>query len=599
MSDCIKIKFLLVLFILVIPPELAFGKGCTNEKIDSLQQLILTKDLDNLQKADAFLDLGACMLNRDLDSARLYAEKGFLLSEKEDYMKGLARFGYFEGKAAEIEGHYIEAKTHYSNALDLYRNLNKDETFLETCNGLAYINELQSEYDQALDWYHRGLEVSLEQNNLIYQAAFYNNIATTLMKATRYRESLQYLFLASSIFEKLGNNGNYGIVVGNIAIAYLDLLQYDSAMYFLDISGEIAKELNSIYSLLLNERSKGDVSMEQGNLSSALDHYKKSLGYAEVLGPLHPEKFLKTGWAHYFYGHALMQSKDFHGARIHLNQAKGVGDSLDIVALISESARDLSIVYEDIGLLDSALYYRKQYQAANDTMLNERYNAQLDRLIFENQAKLQQANHDSEIKLISLEKQRRELVIFILIGITVSLIILAFLVWRAQKSKIKIIERDHRLMQLESEQATMALERKKRELTSTLMDLAGRNEFVISINSRLQDLISENKSINRSQIEQLTSLLTNESRKKLWNEFELSFIEVHTKFYETLNKLFPDLTANERRICAFLFLNMSTKEISSITYQSEQSIKIARYRLRKKMGIERNANITHFLQNLS
>jgi len=235
MSDCIKFKFLLVLFILVIPPELTFGKGCTNEKIDSLLQLILTKDLDDLQKADAFLDLGACMLSRDMDSARLYAEKGFLLSEKEDYTKGLARFGYFEGKAAEIEGHYIEAKTHYSKALVLYRNLNKDETFLETCNGLAYINELQSEYDQALDWYHRGLEVSLEQNNLIYQATFYNNIATTLMKATRYRESLQYLFLASSIFEKLGNNGNYGIVVGNIAIAYLDLLQYDSAMYFLDV----------------------------------------------------------------------------------------------------------------------------------------------------------------------------------------------------------------------------------------------------------------------------------------------------------------------------------------------------------------------------
>ena len=62
---------------------------------------------------------------------------------------------------------------------------------------------------------------------------------------------------------------------------------------------------------------------------------------------------------------------------------------------------------------------------------------------------------------------------------------------------------------------------------------------------------------------------------------------------KALNK--ANLTSNDRRLCALIKLNMSTKDISSITYQSTQTIKVARYRLRKKLGVEKNENLTTFL----
>ena len=80
-----------------------------------------------------------------------------------------------------------------------------------------------------------------------------------------------------------------------------------------------------------------------------------------------------------------------------------------------------------------------------------------------------------------------------------------------------------------------------------------------------------------------------------WEEFEIRFQEVHTDFYSNLRKSYPELSNNEIRLCAFLKLNMTTKEIAAITYQSLNSIKVARYRLRKKLGLSKEHNLNAFL----
>ncbi|MBI4646098.1 MAG: hypothetical protein HY738_05735 [Bacteroidia bacterium] len=81
-----------------------------------------------------------------------------------------------------------------------------------------------------------------------------------------------------------------------------------------------------------------------------------------------------------------------------------------------------------------------------------------------------------------------------------------------------------------------------------------------------------------------------------WQEFELYFGQVHQSFYKNLNQKYPSLTPNEQKICAFLKLNMSNKEISAITFKTENSIKKARLRLRKKIGIAPKTNIVNFIQ---
>ena len=76
--------------------------------------------------------------------------------------------------------------------------------------------------------------------------------------------------------------------------------------------------------------------------------------------------------------------------------------------------------------------------------------------------------------------------------------------------------------------------------------------------------------------------------------------EFDNDFYRKLKKQYPSLTVNESRICVLLNKNLSTKEISEITRQSPESINLARYRLRKKLGLTgKGMTIQDFLNNFN
>jgi DNA-binding CsgD family transcriptional regulator len=92
--------------------------------------------------------------------------------------------------------------------------------------------------------------------------------------------------------------------------------------------------------------------------------------------------------------------------------------------------------------------------------------------------------------------------------------------------------------------------------------------------------------------------LENKVEDDIWKEFEVHFQEVHKGFYNTLSQKHSDLTPNDLRLCAYLKLNLSTKEIASLTYQSAESIKTARYRLRKKLNLDRDTNLTAYLNSI-
>ena len=133
---------------------------------------------------------------------------------------------------------------------------------------------------------------------------------------------------------------------------------------------------------------------------------------------------------------------------------------------------------------------------------------------------------------------------------------------------------------------------------SNLMYLMEKNEFITSISKKLIELKPDAKKDNKDLIQQIINEIRQNSSNKIWEEFEVRFKEVHTRFYHELYKGHPDLTPNEVKICAFLRLNMSTKEISAITHQSVKSINMARFRLRKKLEMDRDENLIAYLTSL-
>jgi DNA-binding CsgD family transcriptional regulator len=130
------------------------------------------------------------------------------------------------------------------------------------------------------------------------------------------------------------------------------------------------------------------------------------------------------------------------------------------------------------------------------------------------------------------------------------------------------------------------------------MYLTRMNEMVLIIAEKLKKLDLIDRSENAKVVQSIVGELERTTNPDNWKEFEVRFQQVHTDFYRKLGEQYPDLTPNELKLCAFLRLNMSTKDISSITYQSQNSIMVARSRLRQKLGIAKDENLVTFLAQL-
>lgn len=155
-----------------------------------------------------------------------------------------------------------------------------------------------------------------------------------------------------------------------------------------------------------------------------------------------------------------------------------------------------------------------------------------------------------------------------------------------------------KLLSMELNRINQELETNQKSMTAATLKLIQNSE---RDSKTIEQLMEVEKNTNPEGKQKINALIADYKRLSYtsnWDEFEILFEKVHQTFYEKLNSQFPNLTVNERKICAFLKLNMSSKDIAQITFQSEDALKKARLRLRQKLGIERETNMTSFLQNI-
>jgi len=155
-----------------------------------------------------------------------------------------------------------------------------------------------------------------------------------------------------------------------------------------------------------------------------------------------------------------------------------------------------------------------------------------------------------------------------------------------------------KLMAQEIDRIGRELESNQKSVTAATLKLIQNSERDARTIERLQEIEKNTDAAGRQKINSLISDYKRLSYNSNWDEFEILFEKVHNSFYEKLNTQFPTLTVNERKICAFLKLNMSSKEIAQITFQSDEALKKARLRLRQKLDIDRETNLVTFLQNI-
>ena len=124
-----------------------------------------------------------------------------------------------------------------------------------------------------------------------------------------------------------------------------------------------------------------------------------------------------------------------------------------------------------------------------------------------------------------------------------------------------------------------------------------KNRTLISLRDELKKLSSvPHDSTSGHQVNYLVRKINKEiDDENHWKVFETHFESVHEEFLNRLKNEFPELTPRELKLCAYLRMNISSKEIAVLMNISTRGVEISRYRLRKKLGLSRQTNLTDFI----
>lgn len=141
---------------------------------------------------------------------------------------------------------------------------------------------------------------------------------------------------------------------------------------------------------------------------------------------------------------------------------------------------------------------------------------------------------------------------------------------------------------------------KDRELVSSLIRIAQKNEMVMYLRKNLSLIKSDLPGTVQKRIAEMLSKIDEHLRLQTfnWDDFTFYFEKVHPGFFVRLRGKYPSLTIKDHRICAYIRLGLTTKEIAGLMNITVESAEITRIRLRKKLDLDRSDNLTSFLQNI-
>jgi DNA-binding CsgD family transcriptional regulator len=161
--------------------------------------------------------------------------------------------------------------------------------------------------------------------------------------------------------------------------------------------------------------------------------------------------------------------------------------------------------------------------------------------------------------------------------------------------QLELETNEKEIIQLRNENLESEILLKTKELADTSIQLVEKSDTLLKVKEELQKLYrntNENHDIKKA----LHWLNDIEKNNASWENFASHFDEINNNFLKNLKANFPKLTNTDLKVCAYLQLNLSSKEISQLMNISVRGVEISRYRLRKKLNLTTEESICNFLE---
>ena len=463
--------------------------------------------------------------------------------------------------------------------------------------GNAYFT--QGMYEAATGYYYRYLDIQKQINHKPGIAYALVSIGAIRIKMQDFKTAKNNLLKGLFILNELSKENSSAeyrvqipVILNNLGIVYQNLQQYDSALWYYRESLKTSEFVDDpLYFQASIYNNIGGLFLDNKNADSAYASLVTAMQVRIERNDLAGQaaSFSRLG-EYYLLIHQPPKALEY------FYKGMGVAKSIGSIDLQGNIAEKLYTYFKQAGRADSALKYYELHNKFAQELNNKETVKELTRLELQSEFREKQ-------KIERLEQERlNSIYLFtaLLLVLLLLVFILLYFLMNNRLGRLKLEKNNLALTAqnslLEKENFEKALEIRNKELSTHVMGMIRKNETIGQI---IEVLSARANKDNDTFLNQIIRDLSNLQDEKVWDEFEVRYQQVHNKFYENLQSVNPHLTTNERRLCAFLRLNMTTKDISSITGQSLRSIEVARTRLRKKLNITNSEiSLVEFLNAL-
>ncbi len=167
--------------------------------------------------------------------------------------------------------------------------------------------------------------------------------------------------------------------------------------------------------------------------------------------------------------------------------------------------------------------------------------------------------------------------------------------------QLELDKTELQIVALRNEKLQAEIDFKNSELATSAMHLVQKGELITKIKAEINGVMKEMDNEKGTQeLKKMVKVLSEDDKvDKDWEQFARHFDKVHSDFVGGVKEKFPSVSGNELKLCAYLRMNLSTKEIAQLMNISTRGVEISRYRLRKKLGIPTEMSLFDYLIRFS
>jgi DNA-binding CsgD family transcriptional regulator len=155
--------------------------------------------------------------------------------------------------------------------------------------------------------------------------------------------------------------------------------------------------------------------------------------------------------------------------------------------------------------------------------------------------------------------------------------------------------KEQELLKLKNDELTHQLHEKAKQLASAAIDRVDNTDWLKTVYSRLLEMKSNASALNLSKFNQLLSLFEKKTTLTKQTEYNENFDLIYENFTKRFAETYPRVTHKDLRICSYIRMNKSNKEIAALLSITLRSLEISRYRIRKKMGLSNSVNLNDYI----